>query len=55
MLLDIMDEDSLEELMDFFRESDDAGWAAAEKAFGDVYAEGELRLVRVQFLSEYAN
>lgn len=55
MLLDIMDEDSLEELMDFFRASEDAGWAAAEKAFGDVYAEGELRLVRVQFLSEYAN
>jgi ATP-dependent DNA helicase RecQ len=55
MLLDLMDEDSLQELMDFYRATDDAGWSAAEQEFGDVYAEAELRLVHVQFLSEFAN
>ena len=55
MLLDMMDEDSLQELMDFFRSSEEAGWSAAEREFGDVYSEAELRLVHVQFLSEFAN
>jgi ATP-dependent DNA helicase RecQ len=50
-----LDEDSIEELFDFFKESDDDGISAVLEEFGDVYSEEELRLARIKFLSEFAN
>ena len=55
ILDDLLGEDGIEELFDFFRESEDAGTDAVVEEFGDVYTEEELRLARIKFLSEYAN
>ena len=55
MLEDMLGEDGIEELFDFFRESEDGGTEAVVAEFGDVYTEEELRLVRIKFLSEFAN
>ena len=50
-----LDEDSIEELFDFFKESEDSGLDAVVDEFNDVYSEEELRLARIKFLSEFAN
>lgn len=52
---DMVDEDSQEEIFDYFMEakSDDLEDALTE--FGEDFSEEELRLVRVRFLSEVAN
>jgi ATP-dependent DNA helicase RecQ len=50
-----LDEDSIEELFDFFRECEEDGMDAILEEFGDVYTEDELRLARIKFLSEFAN
>ena len=50
-----LDEECLEELFDFFTESEDEGMASALEEFDDVYSEEELRLARIKFLSEVAH
>ena len=55
-LEDILDEDSIEEIYDWFM--DDAEQGTLEEAveeFGEDYSEEELRLVRLKFMSEVAN
>ena len=50
-----MDDDCIEELFEFFSESDDESIEAALSEFEDSYSEEELRLVRIKFLSDVAN
>lgn len=52
----LMDEDLLQEIMDYFMnaESDDIDLALQEFEEEDLYEE-DLRLVRIKFISEYAN
>jgi ATP-dependent DNA helicase RecQ len=50
-----MDEDCVEELFEFFSESDDEGINSALVEFDESYSEAELRLMRVKFLSDVAN
>lgn len=50
-----LDEDSLEELFDFLKESDHEGVEALVEEYGDVYSEEEMRMARIKFLSEFAN
>jgi len=50
-----LDEDSLEELFDFLKESEDASVVALIEEWNDVYSEEELKLARIKFLSEFAN
>ena len=50
-----LDEESLEELFDFLKESEDEGSDELIAEWNDVYSEEELRMARIKFLSEYAN
>ena len=50
-----MDEDCVDELFEFFSESEEEGIEAALIEFEDSYSEDELRLMRVKFLSDVAN
>ena len=50
-----MDEDCVEELFEFFSESEEEGIDAALAEFEDSYSEDELRLMRIKFLSDVAN
>jgi ATP-dependent DNA helicase RecQ len=50
-----LDEESLEELFDFLKESEDEGSEELISEWNDVYSEEELRMARIKFLSEYAN
>jgi ATP-dependent DNA helicase RecQ len=50
-----LDEECLEELFDFFKESEDEGLTEAKEEFDDVYSEEELRLARIKFLCEVAH
>ena len=55
ILEESLDDDCLEELFDFFTESEDEGLGAAMDEFDDVYSEEELRLARIKFLCEVAH
>jgi ATP-dependent DNA helicase RecQ len=55
ILEESLDEDCLEELFDFFRDSEEDGWMAALEEFEDAYSEEELRLARIKFLCEVAH
>jgi ATP-dependent DNA helicase RecQ len=56
MLQEHFDEDSLDEVLDYFREdSEDGDIPQAVRDFDGVYSEEELRLVKLQFLSEVAS
>ena len=50
-----MDEDSIADIFDYFRESDTDCLDSAYDELGDDYTEDEIRLVRIKFLSEMAN
>ena len=52
---DVLDEDAVEEIFDYFKEAEDDSIDAALEEFDDDYSEEELRLVRLKFMSEYAN
>ena len=54
-LKDVIDEDQLNDIYEYFRESetDDLDTAMAE--LGDDYSEEEVRLVRIKFISEMGN
>ena len=55
ILSESLDEDCLEELFEFFAESEDEGLGEAREEFEDAYSEEELRLARIKFLCEVAH
>ncbi len=50
-----MDEDCVEELFEFYSETEDEGIDSALVEYEGTYSEDELRLMRVKFLSDVAN
>ena len=52
---EIMDEDHLEDIYDYFKESTTDGIEEAMDELGDDYTEEEIRLVRIKYISEMAN
>jgi len=54
-LKSVLDEDSEEEILDFFRESEEDNIEEAIQELGDEFTEEKIRLVRVKFLSEMGN
>ena len=54
-LEEILDEDSIQEIFEFFKEEQNNNIEEAYKEFGKDYKEEEIRLVRIKFLSEVAN
>ena len=54
-LEEVMDEDHIDEIYDYFTESDTDKLSVAQDELGDEYSEDEIRLVRIKFISEMAN
>ena len=54
-LEEMMDVDDIDEVYDYFRESETGDLDEAMKEWGDAYSEQEIRLIRIKFLSEMAN
>ncbi len=52
---EILDEDSVEEIYEYFMESETPEISAAEEEFDGDFTEEELRAVRIKFMSEVAN
>ncbi|MDE6230876.1 MAG: DNA helicase RecQ [Muribaculaceae bacterium] len=52
---EIFDDEQQEELMDFFRTSEEDDVESAIQEFGDDYSEQDIRLARVRFISEVGN
>ena len=50
-----MDEDRLNDIYDYFQESETDNLDDAMDELGDDYSEEEIRLVRIKFLSDMAN
>ncbi|MDA0940830.1 MAG: ATP-dependent DNA helicase [Bacteroidetes bacterium] len=55
ILEESLDDECLEELFEFFSESEDESLVAAREEFEDAYSEEELRLARIKFLCEVAH
>ncbi len=51
----ILDEDSIEDLMDYFSETEEDDLNEAFIELGDDYTEEEIRLARIRFISEMGN
>ena len=54
-LEDVMDEDHIDDIYDYFADSETDDLEAAIKELGEDYSEDEIRLVRIKFISEMAN
>jgi ATP-dependent DNA helicase RecQ len=54
-LNEIMDEERIEDIYLYFKESETDGLEVAIEEIGNEYTEEEIRLVRIKFLSEMAN
>ena len=54
-LEDIMDDDHVDDIYEYFRESETDDLDTAVEELGGDYTEDEIRLVRIKFLSEMAN
>jgi ATP-dependent DNA helicase RecQ len=52
---DVMDEDHIDEIYQYFKESETDSLETAIKELGCDYTEEEIRLIRIKFLSELAN
>ena len=52
---EIMDEDHMLDIYDYFKESETDKIEDAMDELGDDYTEEEIRLVRIKFISEMAN
>ena len=52
---EVMDEDHLEDIFEYFKESTTDSLEEAMQELGKDYSEEEIRLVRIKFLSEMAN
>ncbi|MBR2102132.1 MAG: DNA helicase RecQ [Prevotella sp.] len=54
-LEEVMDDDHVDEIYDYFSESDTDDLETAMEELGGEYSEEEIRLVRIKFLSDVAN
>ena len=54
-LEEVMDDDHVDDIYDYFSESETDDLDTAMDELGDDYSEDEVRLVRIKFLSEVAN
>ena len=54
-LEEVMDEDHVDDIYDYFMESETDSLDDAIEELGGDYSEDEIRLVRIKFLSEQAN
>ena len=54
-LNEVLDEDSQQEIMDYFRETEEDDIEAAIQELGEEFDEDNIRLVRVKFISEMGN
>ena len=54
-LEEVMDEDHIDDIYDYFIDSDTDKLSVAQDELGEEYSEDEIRLVRIKFLSEMAN
>ena len=54
-LEEVMDEDHIDDIYDYFAESDTDRLSVAQDELGDEFSEDEIRLVRIKFISEMAN
>ena len=54
-LQEIMDEDHIEDIFEYFKEADSDSLEDAINELGRDYTEEEIRLVRIKFLSEMGN
>ena len=54
-LNDMLEQDTLEEIMDYFRDAETDDIETAHQEFGGDFSEEELRMVRLKFMSEVAN
>jgi ATP-dependent DNA helicase RecQ len=54
-LYDVMDEDHIDDIYEYFKDSETDGLKNAIEELGSDYTEEEIRLVRIKFLSEMAN
>ncbi|MCD8044786.1 MAG: DNA helicase RecQ [Tannerellaceae bacterium] len=54
-LNDVMDEDHVEDIYEYFKDSETDNLEEAIEELGSDYTEEEIRLVRIKFLSEMAN
>ena len=52
---EILDEDEIEDIFSYFRETEHDDLEEALKELGDDYDEDDIRLVRIKFLSEMGN
>lgn len=52
---EVMDEEHIDDIYDYFLESDTDDLETALDELGDEYSEDEIRLVRIKFISEMAN
>ena len=54
-LEEVMDDEHIDDIYDYFHDSETDGMEAALKELGRDYSEDEIRLVRIKFMSEMAN
>ena len=54
-LEEVMDDDHIDDIYDYFSEADSDDLEEAQKELGPDYSEDEIRLVRIKFMSEMAN
>lgn len=54
-LEEVIDDDKIDEIYDYFKESETDDLDEAIEELGDDYSEEEIRLVRIKFISEMAN
>ncbi len=54
-LTEVMDEEHIEDIYLYFKESETDGMKEAVDELGNTYTEEEIRLVRIKFISEMAN
>ena len=52
---EILDDDQIEDILDYFYESDTDRLSVAMEELGEYYTEEEVRLIRLKFLSDVAN
>ena len=52
---DVMDEERIDDIFDYFMESDTDDLNTAIEELGGDYSDTDIRLVRIKFLSEVAN
>jgi ATP-dependent DNA helicase RecQ len=54
-LEEVMDDEHVDDIYDYFCESDTDKLSVAQDELGSDYSEDEIRLVRIKFISEMAN